>query len=79
MTPFLLHKFEDELTAVYPEGLVFNPPHSDERFLSGDPSIHQWRIKKGVDVRVDQNEYRELYPNKRFPYDRMVNQVANIG
>lgn len=65
-------EYEYELTAKYPDGLAFNPAHSNPHYLPGDPSIHQWRIKPGTQVPVDQRDFLELRPGQKFPYDWLV-------
>lgn len=65
----LAHEYEYELTALYPGGLAFNPAHGDPNYGPGDRAIHQWRIKPGILIPVEQRDFLELGPTQRFPYD----------
>jgi hypothetical protein len=69
--PFV-SEYEYELTAAYPDGLAFNPSFSHPAYPPGNPTIHQWRIKQGVQIPVDLSNYLELPPGKAFPYDWLV-------
>jgi hypothetical protein len=62
-------EYEYELTALHPGGLVFNPAHSDPNYLPGDRATHQWRIKPGVQIPVNQKNFLELSPTQRLSYD----------
>jgi|SRR5437660_10717074 len=62
------YEYEYEMTAKFPDGLAFNPAHSDPRYQPGHPAVHQWRIKPGIQIPVDQSACLELNPGQRFPY-----------
>ena len=63
----LSFEYEYELTAYYPDGLAFNPAHSNPKYPPGSRKIHQWKIKPGVQIPIDSN-YLELKPGQPFPY-----------
>jgi hypothetical protein len=65
----MAHECEYELTARFPDGLFFNPAHSDPRYPPGSNAIHQWRIKKGCAIPVDHSTALDLHPGRRFPYN----------
>lgn len=62
------HEYEYELTVDYPDGLLFNPAHSDVRYLPGSPKILQRRIRPNVQIPVDSGNCLELQPGEPFPY-----------
>jgi hypothetical protein len=68
----MAHEYEYELTARFPDGLAFNPAHSDPRYPAGSNKIHQWRIKKGFAVAVDDAASLVLHPGQRFPYNWLL-------
>lgn len=63
------HEVEYELTADYPGGLKYNPPYSDDKYLPGTKYIHQWEIKSGYDIPVQEDDVLELNPGQSFPYN----------
>jgi hypothetical protein len=64
----MIGEYEYELTAHYPDGLAFVPGHSHPDYLPGDRTIHQWRIKKGMEIPVDSKNCLDLKPGHQFPY-----------
>jgi len=64
----MAHEYEYELTALYPGGLAFNPAHGNPAYPPGHRAIHQWRIKQGIQIPVDPDNYQDLSPGQRFPY-----------
>jgi hypothetical protein len=64
----LQHEYEYELTADHPGGLKYNPAHLDPRYEPGSRKIHQWEIKRGVQIPVDQRNFVELKAGQQFPY-----------
>lgn len=62
-------EYEYELTAHYPSGLAYIPAHSHPGYLPGDRAIHQWRIKKDIEVPVDTINFLDLKPGQMFPYN----------
>jgi hypothetical protein len=68
----LTSEYEYELTAKYPDGLAWNPAHFDERYRPGHPAIHQWRIKPGILIPVEQSGFLTLSPGRKFPYAWLV-------
>ena len=60
-------EYEYELTALYPDGLAYDPAYGDPAYRPGSPHIHQWRIKKGKDIPVD--KWLDLSPQDQFVYD----------
>jgi predicted methyltransferase len=65
-------EYEYELTAEFPDGLAFNPAHSNPAYPPGSRSIHQWRIKPGVQIPVDARNFLDLKPGQIFPYSWLV-------
>jgi hypothetical protein len=65
-------EYEYELTAEFPGGLAFNPALSDPAYPSGSRTIHQWRIKPGVQIPVDSKDVLDLKPGQIFPYSWLV-------
>lgn len=61
-------EYEYELTANFPDGLAHNPAYSNPSYPPGSRSIHQWRIKPGVQIPVDSARFLELKPGQIFPY-----------
>ena len=62
-------EYEYDLTADHPAGLAYRAPYSGERdYPAGSRTVHQWRIKNGIQIPVDPN-YLDLKPGQRFPYD----------
>lgn len=41
-----------ELTAHYPDGLAYDPIRKDPRYGPGSKTIHQWKIRDGVNIPV---------------------------
>jgi hypothetical protein len=64
----MAHEYEYELTAKFPDGLAFNPAHSSPSYPPGSDKIHQWKIKKGCPIPVDESNALDLHPGHRFPY-----------
>jgi hypothetical protein len=64
-------EYEYELTAKFPDGLAFNPAHSNLDYSPGSNAIHLWRIKPGVQIPVNPN-FLELKPGQVFPYNWLV-------
>jgi hypothetical protein len=65
-------EYEYELTAQYPDGLAFNPAHSDPRYGPGSAYIHQWRIADGARIPADPVNFLDLAPGLAFPYSWLV-------
>jgi len=65
-------EYEYELTTLYPDGLAFNPAHSNPEYPPGSRVIHQWRIKKDARIPVDSTNFLDLGPSQTFPYDWLV-------
>lgn len=65
----LAQEYEYELTTLYPDGLAFNPAHSNPDYPPGSRVIHQWRIKPGANIPVDSKNFLDLLPGEQFPYD----------
>lgn len=65
----MAHEVEYDLTTAYPGGLAFNPAQSNTPYLPGHQAIHQWRIKDGVQIPVDEADVLDLAPGRVFPYD----------
>ena len=61
-------EYEYELTANFPGGLAHVPAHSNPSFPPGNPTIHQWRIRPGVQIPVDSTSMLELKRGQAFPY-----------
>ena len=57
-----------ELTTHHPDGLAYNPAHSDPRYPPGSRAIHQWRIKPGAKIPVDTVNFLDLSPTQALPY-----------
>jgi hypothetical protein len=68
----LTWEYEYELTAQFPDGLAYNPAHSNPSYPPGSRAIHQWRIKPGVQIPVDPTNFLDLKPGQVFPYDWLV-------
>ena len=68
----MAHEYEYEMTAMFPDGLAFNPAHNNPDYPPGSPKIHQWRIKDGAQIPVDPVNYLDLRPNDKFPYRWLV-------
>jgi hypothetical protein len=68
----LTWEYAYELTEQSPDGLAFNPAHSDPSYPPGSASIHQWSINKGVEIPVDPVNFLDLAPGTRFPYSWLV-------
>jgi hypothetical protein len=60
-------EYEYELTAEFPDGLAYDPAHSNPSYLPGSRTIHQWRINPGFRVPVDPTHFL-LKPGQAFPY-----------
>ena len=43
-------EYEYELTTEFPDGLAFHPAYSNPSYPPGSRTIHQWRIKPGVQI-----------------------------
>lgn len=65
-------EYDYELTAKFPDGLAYNPAYSDPSYPPGSHSIHQWKIKSGVQIPVDSARFLELKPGQIFPYTWLV-------
>ena len=65
----MAHEYEYELTAQFPDGLSFNPAHSDPSYPPGSNKIHQWKIKRGYVIPVDHSTALDLRPGHPFPYN----------
>ena len=65
-------EYEYELTAKFPDGLAFNAAHSNPSYPPGSDKIHQWRIKEGCQIPIDQRTALDLPPGQRFPYNWLV-------
>ncbi len=65
----LASEYEYELTAAHPAGLAFSPAHSHPDYPPGSSAIHQWRIRDGIRIPVDAQNFLELAPGMRVPYD----------
>jgi hypothetical protein len=61
-------EYEYELTADFPGGLAYVPAHSNPSYPPGKRTIHQWRIRPGVQIPVDSKTMLELKPGQAFPY-----------
>ena len=58
-------EYEYDLTAAHPGGLAYNPAWS--KYPSGSAKIPQWKIKDGIQIRVDSRNVLELKPGEQFP------------
>lgn len=65
-------EYDYELTAKFPDGLAYNPAYSNPSYPPGNQSIHQWKIKSGVQIPVDSSHFLELKPGQIFPYSWLV-------
>jgi hypothetical protein len=65
-------EYEYELTAEFPAGLAYNPAYSDPSYPPGSRTIHQWKIKSGVQIPVDSTNFLDLKPGHVFPYAWLV-------
>lgn len=65
-------EYEYELTAEFPGGLAYNPAHSNPSYPPGSRTIHQWKIKPGVQIPVDSTHYLNLKPGEIFPYSWLI-------
>jgi hypothetical protein len=65
-------EYEYELTAAFPDGLAYNPAHSNPSYPAGSRTIHQWRIKPGIQIPVDSAKFLDLKPGQIFPYAWLV-------
>jgi len=61
-------EYEYELTAKFPDGLAYNPAYSNPSYPPGSQSIHQWKIRPGIQIPVDSSHFLELKPGQIFPY-----------
>jgi hypothetical protein len=63
-------EYEYDLTADFPSGLVYNPGHvkDDEKYPAGSPTVHQWKIRPGVEIPVDPKSMIEVKPGEKIPY-----------
>ena len=61
-------EYEYELTAEFPDGLAYNPASDDPSYLPGDQTVHQWRIRFGVQIPVDANSTLDLKVGQIVPY-----------
>lgn len=68
----LASEYEYELTAEFPDGLAYNPAHSNPSYPSGSRTVHQWRIKPGVQIPVDSRTFLDLKPGHVFPYSWLI-------
>lgn len=55
-----------ELTAEYPDGMVYNPAMSNEDYPPGSRTIHQWVIRDDVAIPVCPERLVRLEPGRRF-------------
>lgn len=65
-------EYEYELTAEFPDGLAYNPAYNNPSYPPGSRTIHQWRIKPGVQIPVDSTSFLDLKPWQVFPYAWLV-------
>ena len=65
-------EYEYELTAEFPGGLAFNPAYSNPSYPPGSRSVHQWKIKLGVQLPVDSGDFLDLKPGQVFPYTWLI-------
>jgi hypothetical protein len=65
-------EYEYEQTADLPDGLAYHPAYSDPNYLPGSKIIHQWRIKRGVEIPVDTTNYLDLKPGQIVPRSWLV-------
>jgi hypothetical protein len=65
-------EYEYELTAEFPDGQAYNPAYSNPSYPPGSRTIHQWRIKPGVQIPVDSTSFLYLKPWQVFPYAWLV-------
>ncbi len=65
-------EYEYELTADFPDGLAYNPAYSNPSYPAGSRTIHQWRIKSGVQIPVDSRTFLDLKPGHVFPYSWLI-------
>jgi hypothetical protein len=65
-------EYEYELTAEFPDGLAYNPAYSNPSFPPGSRTIHQWRIKTGVEIPVDSINFLDLKPGHLLPYSWLI-------
>jgi hypothetical protein len=65
-------EYEYDLTAEFPDGLAYNPAYSNPSYPPGSRTIHQWRIKPGVQIPVDSTSFLDLKPGQIFPYAWLV-------
>ena len=64
----MAHEVEYELTADYPDGLAYNPPHSSTDYPPGAPYVQQWRIVNKMGIPVDEPGALSLKAGEVFPY-----------
>ncbi|MBA2920537.1 hypothetical protein GON01_02385 [Sphingomonas sp. MAH-20] len=55
-------EYEYELTAKFPGGLYYNKAYSDENYPPGSNSIHQWKIREGVQIPIDKTKTVSVLP-----------------
>ncbi len=60
----LSEEVEYELTAKYPDGLVFNPVMHSDKYPPGSNAVHQWRLVAEVPV----EHLLDLAPAAKYPY-----------
>jgi hypothetical protein len=65
-------EYEYELTAEFPGGLAYNSAYSNPSYPPGGRTVHQWRIKPGVQIPVDSTNVLDLKPGQVFPYAWLV-------
>jgi hypothetical protein len=65
-------EYEYELTAEFPGGLAYNPAYSDPSYPPGSRTVHQWRIKPGIQIPVDSTNFLDLKPGQVLPYTWLV-------
>jgi len=63
-----ISEYDYELTANFPDGLAYNPAYSNPSYPPGCQSIHQWKIKPGIQIPVDSTGFLELKPGHIVPY-----------
>ena len=60
-------EYEYDLTANCPGGLAYYAAASSDPYPPGSRTIHQWKIKTGVQIPVDSVNFLDLKPGHRFP------------
>jgi hypothetical protein len=68
--PFV-SEYTYELSAKHPDGLAYVEAMSDPNYKPGDPSLHQWCLRKGVQIAV-LPQFLDLGPSDSMPYDWLM-------